>query len=93
MPKAMLKTGRIKIAVNMAVADVGATSHFLFPGTPVKNIQPLTTPLVIILPDGQTLKSTHTCVLDTPWLPKSAPEAHIFPGLAHMSLVSIKTLL
>ena len=72
MPQAMLKTGGIRIAIDMVVADAGATSHFVLPGAPVTNVQPTKTPLVISLPDGQTLRLTHTCVLDTPWLPHNA---------------------
>ena len=52
MPQAMLKAGGIKITIDMAVADAGATSHFVLPGAPVKNIEPTNTPLVITLPDG-----------------------------------------
>ena len=92
MPQTMLNTGGIRIAVDMAVADAGATSHFVLPGAPVKNVTQTKTPLVITLPDGQTLKSTHTCMLDAPWLPEKARHAHIVPGLAHTSLISIKSL-
>ena len=92
MPQAMLKAGGIKIAIDMAVADAGATSHFVLPGAPVTNITPTDSPLVITLPDGQTLQSTHTCELSAPWLPVRARKAHIVPGLAHTSLVSIKML-
>ena len=67
MPQTMLTTGGIRIAVDMAVADAGATSHFVLPGAPVINITPTKTPLIITLPDGQTLQSTHTCILDAPW--------------------------
>ena len=31
-------TGRIKIVVDMAVADAGATGHFVLPGTPVIDV-------------------------------------------------------
>jgi len=92
MPQTRLKAGGIKIAIDMAVADAGATSHFVLPGAPVKNITPTDSPLVITLPDGQTLQSTHTCKLDAPWLPWQARKAHIVPGLAHTSLVLIKIL-
>ena len=40
MPQAMLKAGGIKIAIDMAVADAGATSHFVLPGAPVKILNP-----------------------------------------------------
>ena len=76
----------------MAVADSGATGYFVLPGTPVTNIKIVRHPLKINLPDGDCLTSTHTCTLDIPWLPRKAKEAHIVPGLAHASLISIKIL-
>ena len=85
-------TAQLKIAKNMAVADAGATGHFVLPDTPVTNIKIARHPLKINLPDGGCLTSTHTCMLDIPWLPNGAKEAHIVPGLAHTSLISIKIL-
>jgi hypothetical protein len=82
----------INVASNQAIADAGATGHFVLPGTPVTDIAPATQPLTINLPDGETLISTHTCRLHVPGLPAQAREAHIVPGLAHASLVSIKIL-
>ena len=82
----------MNIAKNMAVADAGATGHFVLPGTPVKNVKVARHPLKINLPDGDCLTSTHTCTLDILWLPNDAKEAHIVPGLAHASLMSIKIL-
>ena len=85
-------TAQLKIAKNMALADAGATGQFVLPGTPVTNIKIARHPLKINLPDGDCLTSTHICTLDIPWLPNEAKEAHIFPGLAHASLISIKIL-
>ena len=85
-------TAQLKIAKNMAVADAGATGHFVLPGTHVTNIKIARHPLKINLPDGDCLTSTHTCMLDIPWLPKETKEAHIVPGLAHALLISIKIL-
>jgi hypothetical protein len=82
----------IHVPSDHAIADTGATGHFVLPGTPVTNIAPVIQALVINLPDGKQLVSTHTCCLNVPWLPAPAREAHIVPGLAHASLVSIKTL-
>jgi hypothetical protein len=82
----------IIIAGDQAIADAGATGHFILPGTPVSDIQPASKPLAINLPNGEKIMSTHTCRLNVPWLPEKAREAHIVPGLAHASLVSIKIL-
>ena len=59
-PETLFNTGAINIAVDAAIADAGATGHFMVPGTPVLDVRPATTPLIIHLPDGQTIKSTHT---------------------------------
>ena len=88
----MFNASTIKIAVDDAIADAGATGHFVVPGAPVLDIKPATKPLIINLPDGETIRSTHTCRLNLPWLPEEATEAHIVPGLAHTSLMSIKVL-
>ena len=56
----IFNTPKIKIAVDMAIEYAGATGHFVIPGTPVTDISPATRPLVIYLPDGETIKSTHT---------------------------------
>ena len=88
----MFNTSSIKIAVDRVIADAGATGHFMIPGAPVIDIKPATKPLIINLPDGETIQSTHTCKLNIPWLPEAATRAHIVPGLAHTSLVSIKVL-
>ena len=53
-------TAQLNIAKNMAVADAGATGHFVLPGTPVTNIKIARHPLKINLPDGDCLTSTHT---------------------------------
>jgi hypothetical protein len=56
IPKAPQETifnvSSINIAVDQAIANAGATGHFVLPGTPVTNITPSTNPLVINLPDG-----------------------------------------
>ena len=88
----MFNTSKIKIAIDSAIADAGATGHFVLPGAPVIDIKPAAVPLIINLPDGEVIKSTHTCKLNLPFLPEAATRAHIVPGLAHTSLVSIKIL-
>ena len=73
----------------MAIADTGATGHFMMKNAPVINIQPAISPITITLPDGKTIKSTHTCNLNVPWLPATMTAGHIVPGMAHSSLISI----
>ena len=59
-------TAQLKIAKNMAVADTGATDHFVLTGTPVTKVKVARHPLKINLPDGDCLTSTHTCTLEIP---------------------------
>ena len=74
----------------LAIADAGATGHFMMKNAPVINVKPAVNPINITLPDGKIIKSTHTCNLNIPWLPADMTEAHIVPGMTHSSLISIK---
>ena len=62
----IFNTSNIKIAVDMAIADAGATGHFVLPGAPMLNKRVAKNPIVINLPDGEQIRSTHTCELDLP---------------------------
>ena len=68
----MFNTLRIKIAMDMEIADSGAIGHLLLPGTQVTNVKPRDKPLTINLTDGTQLQSTHTCEINVTWLPKAA---------------------
>ena len=63
------------------------------PGAPEINIKRASNPISISQPDGKKLVSTHECEIDNPNLPKAPRKAHIVPGLAHTSLVSVKMLI
>jgi hypothetical protein len=75
------------------IADTGASSHYICtsdPHTTTGNTKPT---IIIGLPNGVMLQSTTAaCQLSLPQLPITAREAHILPGLAHSSLVSIGKL-
>ena len=75
-----------------AIADAGATGHFVMAGVPVINVRLTTNPIRITLPNGQIIVSTHTCNLNIPWLPAFMTEAYIVPGMAHSPLISIRKL-
>jgi hypothetical protein len=49
-------------------------------------------PLTVRLPNGATMESYHTADLDIPELNAAASKAHVFPGLAHHSLLSVGQL-
>ena len=88
----MFNKSKIKIAFDIKIPDTGSTGHFVLPGTPVTKISPAIRTLIINLPDGKTIKSTHTRKLAIQWLPDESKIAHIVPGLVHSSLVYIKVL-
>jgi hypothetical protein len=50
------------------------------------------TPLTVRLPNGATMESSHTADLDIPELNASASKAHVFPGMANHSLLSVGQL-
>jgi hypothetical protein len=45
--------------------------------------------LTVRLPSGATMESSHTADLDIPGLNAAASKAHVFPGMAHHSLLSV----
>ena len=81
----------IAIAALQAIADTGATSIFIMEGTPCKNIHPAICPLTINLPDGTKVKSTHTCNITIPGLPKVLV-GHVVPKLTIALLIGIRVL-
>ena len=86
----MFNTKRLVKLVEYALSDSGASSHFLVEGSTVINVCVAEFPIAIKLPDESIIYSTHMCNLDIPWLPNEMTEAHIVPGLQHLSLISIK---
>ena len=76
----------------MTVTYSRATVHFILLGTKVSNMKISKKPLTINLPDGTKLELTHTCEINVPRLNKEAIQAHVVPGMAHTSLISMKIL-
>jgi hypothetical protein len=66
-------------------------SIFIKEGTPCHNMQPATKPLRVNLPDGCQVKSTHTCQVLIPGLPRPLT-GYIVPNLAIASLFGIRPL-
>ena len=77
---------------NWAILDSGASSHFLLSKAPVVNKKIAETPLTVTLPNGDIVSSSHIAELNLPLLPKAARTAHVVPGLASHSLVSVVKL-
>jgi hypothetical protein len=49
----------------------------------------ISNPLTLRLPNGETMESSHTAELETPELNAAASKAHVFPGMANHSLLSV----
>jgi hypothetical protein len=47
---------------------------------------------MVRLPNGATMEFSHTVDLDIPKLNVAASKAHVFPGMAHHSLLSVGQL-
>jgi hypothetical protein len=75
-----------------AIVDSGCTGHFLLVNAPCLNKVESRTPLMVRLPNGATMESSHTADLDIPELNATASKAHVFPGMAHHSLLSVGQL-
>ena len=75
-----------------AIADTGATGHFLAIDTPNLESHPTKHPIKVALPDNSIITSTRIAELDLLPLPKEARTAHLFPALTNTSLLSIRKL-
>jgi hypothetical protein len=72
--------------------DSRCTGHFLLVTAPCLNKVRSRNPLTVRLPNGATRESSHTADLDIPELNADAYKAHVFPGMAHHSLLSVGQL-
>ena len=77
---------------NWAILDSGASRHFLLSKAPVVNKKIAEIPLTVTLPNGDIVSSSHIAKLNLPLLPQAARTAHVVPGLASHSLVSVVKL-
>jgi hypothetical protein len=75
-----------------AIVDSGCNGHFLLVTAPCLNKVKYRNPLTVRLPDGATMESSNTADLDIPELSAAASKAHVFPGMAHHSLLSVGQL-
>jgi hypothetical protein len=76
----------------MAIVDSGRTGHFLLVNAPCLNKVKSRTPLMVRLPNGSTMESSHNAELDIPELNAAASKAHVFPGMANHYLLSVGQL-
>ena len=76
------------------IADTGATGHYmaLEDSKYLTNLNPVEHGILVELPNGSFIKSSHTALLDLPSIPAEARVAHVFPDLKSPSLLSIGAL-
>ena len=74
---------------NWAILDSGASSHFILSVEAVLNKMVADK---VTLPNDDIVRSSHIAELDIPPLPSAGRAAHIVPGLASHSLVSVVKL-
>jgi hypothetical protein len=72
--------------------DSVCTGHFLLVNAPYLNKVKYRTPLMVRLPNGATMESSHTAELDIPKLNAAASKAHFFPVMVNHSLLSVGQL-
>ena len=82
----------ITLGKEEAIADSGATAHFILRYVQILSKCKEEIQLNITLPDGEIIQSTHVGNLNLPGLGDADTIAHIIPGLAHSSLLSVKQL-
>jgi hypothetical protein len=75
-----------------SIVESGCTGNFLLVNAPCLNKFKSQNPFNVRLPNGATMESTHTASLDIPELNKAVFLAHIFPGMANHSLLSVGQL-
>jgi hypothetical protein len=69
-----------------------APANSLLVNAPCLNKVISQTPLTVRLPNSATMESSHTAELDSPELNAAASNAHVFPGMANYSLLSVGQL-
>ena len=68
---------------NTAIANTGASFHFLRPKAPVSNINHNSTPATVGIADGKLLHSSTTATIDLPHLPPGTNSGTIMPTFAN----------
>jgi hypothetical protein len=75
-----------------AIADTGCSGHYLMMNSSCSNAKPTKNGVNVLLPDGGTMRATHTAELPIKALPYAAQQAHLFPALSSGALLSIGQL-
>ena len=76
----------------LAMLNSGTTYHFLTFQSKCNNVQTAQNLIAVTIPNGDTIKSTATCDIDWPFLPRDAQRGHIIPQLKNQALISVVKL-
>ena len=76
----------------LSIANSGCTSHFLGPTTPCTNKSSTSNGILVGLPNGSSIRASHTALLPFPQLPLGARQSNIFSALGERNLISIGQL-
>jgi hypothetical protein len=75
-----------------AIVDCGYTCNFLLVNASCLSKVKCQNLFTVRFPNGSTMESTHTSVLDIPELNKASSIAHVFPGMVKHFLLSVGKL-
>jgi hypothetical protein len=75
-----------------AIVDSGCNVQFILVNAPCLNKVKSQTPLMVRLPNGAMMESSHTADFNIPELNAMESIAHVFPGMANHSLLSVGQL-
>jgi hypothetical protein len=78
------------------VLDSGSSATFLSPNmtesdAPIRNIRKSENPLLVEMPDGEALRTSHECNMIIQDMPEAGTHVHILPGLKSGNLYSLAT--
>ena len=77
---------------HFVIADSGCTANYVSPNIPHYNKQTCHHKILVHLPNGNTMSSSHTATLKLKKLPKEVTKAHIFPEIPNFTLYQSSVL-
>ena len=76
----------------LSIVGSGCTSHLLGPSTPCTNKSSTFNDILVELPNGSSIRASHTALLPFPKLHIGARQSNMFPALGNRNLISIRQL-
>ena len=76
----------------LAIVNSSCTRHFLGPTTPCTNKSSISNGILVGLPNGSSIRESHTTLLTFPQLMLGARQSNVYPALGNHNLISIDQL-